>query len=374
MSELNEKKKYSLRFGNKDLPSFLVTKENIRKLIFFTTVYSLVFINIFRPFNSETWIPGINSFNYFLYSSLMVVIGLALISLSRLIMHYFVKKISIGYLEYLIWILGEITILAGFYVFIAHKVGFITNFIAENPNITYWEAIFEIFRKAIANTTWMLLIPYIISFLYLYNEHLLRKVIKEKDDIIEEEINNKQIVLKSLNEEKNKSAKLAKELEQEQDNIINLENELEKERKIILELQNNLEEEKRKENGEGNNVIQFKDERNEVRFTLSLEKIIFIESSDNYCSIKYLNKNEISDFLLRNSLKKLSEELKDTPLQRCHRSYMINFEHVASLRRDNNEISLEFDVKGIKEIPVSRSYNDKIMELFVKFSKQKFHI
>ncbi|MBQ5689803.1 MAG: hypothetical protein IIV21_07555, partial [Bacteroidales bacterium] len=70
-----DKKKYTLRFGNKDLPSFLVTKENIRKLIFFTTIYSLIFINIFRPFNSEDWIPGINTFNYFLYSSLMVLIG-----------------------------------------------------------------------------------------------------------------------------------------------------------------------------------------------------------------------------------------------------------------------------------------------------------
>lgn len=374
MSELDNKKKYSLRFGNKNLPSFLVTKENIRKLIFFTTVYSLVFINIFRPFNSETWIPGINSFNYFLYSSLMVVIGLALISLSRLIMHYFVKKISIGYLEYLIWILCEITILAGFYVFIAHKVGFITNFISENPLMTYWEAIFEIFRKAVANTTWMLLIPYIISFLYLYNEHLLRNVIKEKDEKIEEETNNKQIAIKSLEEEKNKLTKQTKELEKEKQRTIELEKEIEEEREKNAELRDNLEEERKKDKNNNNSVIQFKDERNEVRFTLSLEKIIYIESSDNYCSIKYFNKNEISDFLLRNSLKKLSEDLKDTPLQRCHRSYMINFEHVASLRRDNNEISLEFDVKGIKEIPVSRSYNDKIMELFVKFSKQNFHI
>ena len=111
MSEQRNKKKYSLRFGNKDLPSFLVTKVNIRKLIFFTTVYSLVFINIFRPFNSESWIPGINNYNYFLYSSLMVLVGLALISISRIIMYFFVKKISIGYLEYLIWIFIEILLL-----------------------------------------------------------------------------------------------------------------------------------------------------------------------------------------------------------------------------------------------------------------------
>lgn len=300
-----DKKKYTLRFGNKDLPSFLVTKENIRKLIFFTTVYSLIFINIFRPFNSEDWIPGINTFNYFLYSSLMVLIGLTLISISRIIMHFFVKKISIGYLEYLIWILGEITILAGFYIFIAHKVGFIDNYIQQNPGLVYWEATFEIFRKAVANTTWMLLIPYVISFLYLYNEQLIKKLAENTEETKE------------------------------------------------------------------NNVIQFKDEKDEVRFSITSDKVVFIESSDNYCIIKYLNNDKISDFVLRSSLKRLANELIDTPIQRCHRSYMINLEHVASLKKYNSDISFEFDVPNVKEIPISKSYNEKIMELFVIHSKQK---
>lgn len=305
MSEQRNKKKYSLRFGNKDLPSFLVTKVNIRKLIFFTTVYSLVFINIFRPFNSESWIPGINNYNYFLYSSLMVLVGLALISISRIIMYFFVKKISIGYLEYLIWIFIEILLLAGFYVFIAYKVGFIDNYLLQNPDMKLWECILEILRKAVANTTWMLLIPYIISFLYLYNEHLIRDVI------------------------------------------------------------NKTEPEKEK------NVIQFKDEKKETRLTITSDKILYIESSDNYCSIKYLNNDKIQDFLLRNSLRNIADELMDTSLQRCHRSYIINFEHVSSLKKDNGEISLEFDIPNVKNLPVSKTYIDRIMDSFVIYSKQK---
>ena len=299
-----EKKKYTLRFGNKDLPSFLVTKENTRRLIYFTTIYYLIFINLFRPFNSESWIPGINSFNYFLYSSLMVLIGLVLISINRMIMYAFVKRISIGYLEYIIWIFGEITILAGFYIFISHKVGFIDNYIEQNTGLVYWEAIFEIFRKAIANTTWMLLIPYIISFLYLYNEHLVRMISNQTDEKQEK------------------------------------------------------------------NIIQFKDEKDEVRFTIASEKVVYIESADNYCVIKYINNDKISDFVLRNSLKRLSSELENSSIQRCHRSYMINFEHIASLKKDNSEISFEFDIPNIKEIPISKSYSEKIMELFV-ISKQK---
>lgn len=220
-------------------------------------------------------------------------------------MYFFVKRISIGYLEYIIWIFGEIAILAGFYVFIAHKVGFIDNYLLQNPEFVYWEAIFEIFRKAIANTTWMLLIPYIISFLYLYNEHLLRNVINKKDEDIDK------------------------------------------------------------------NVIHFKDDKGEVRFSIASEKVIFIESSDNYSVIKYISNDRVSDFLLRISLKKLSDNLKDTSIQRCHRSYMVNFEHVSSLKKDNGELSLEFDLPNIKEIPVSKSYDEIIMNLFIMYSKQK---
>jgi DNA-binding LytR/AlgR family response regulator len=118
------------------------------------------------------------------------------------------------------------------------------------------------------------------------------------------------------------------------------------------------------------NIIQFKDEKDEVRFSIASEKVVYIESSDNYCIIKYINNDKISDFVLRNSLKRLSSELENTSIQRCHRSYMINFEHIASLKRDNSEISFEFDIPNIKEIPISKSYSEKIMELFV-ISKQK---
>lgn len=306
MTDENNKKKYTFRFGNKDLPDFLVTKENIKKLIIFTTFYSLVFINIFRPFNSESWIPGTNNLNYFLYSSLMVLIGLLLISISRIIMYYFVKKISIGYLEYLIWIFAEILILAVFYVYVGNRVGFIDNYLIQNPDMTFWEANFDILTNAIANTTWMLLIPYIISFLYLYNEHLIRNV-----------INNK--------------------------------------------VQNN---------DNANNVIQFRDDKNEIRFSVTRDKIIYIESADNYCIIKYLKNEKVAEFFLRKSLKKLADDLIDTPIQRCHRSFLINFEHVSSLKKDNNDISIEFGMAGIKDIPISKTYSDKIMELFVLYSKQ----
>ena len=57
-------RKYKLKlFGNKELPNYILEKNSVVRMILFTTIYSLVFINIFRPFNSETWIPNISSTN-----------------------------------------------------------------------------------------------------------------------------------------------------------------------------------------------------------------------------------------------------------------------------------------------------------------------
>lgn len=301
---MNKKNRYSFRlFGNKDLPSYFLERRNVVRMIFFTTVYSLVFINIFRPFNSESWIPNGNSTNYLMYSSLMVVVGMIVISLSRLIMHYFVKKIQIGYTEYVIWLIFESFMLAAFYVFIAYKVGFVENYLADTPNATLWVALFEIFRKAAINTIWMLLIPYTISLLFLSNEDLRRKLVESE----------------------------------------------------------------RKPSGK---IIQFKDAKGEMRFSTALENILYIEAEDNYVNIKYVSNNGVSDFLLRNNLKRIEKDLLNTPLLRCHRSYMINLLHVTSIKNDQNDFYLEFDTTSIKGVTLTKTYYDTVIEAFMKYSDQ----
>ena len=218
------------------------------------------------------------------------------------LMILYTKKVSIGYFEYFFWVLVEAVILSIFYVIIANKVGFIDNFIKENEGMQYNDAIFGIFRKAVANTIWMLLIPYVISYLYFENE--------------------------------------------------------------------DLKSQKKKADEKGKEFIQFRDERGEIKFSVMSENIIYIESADNYAIIKYLSNNATAEFILRNSLKKLTEQLIDTSIQRCHRSFMVNFEHVVSLKKDNSDISIEFDVPNIKQIPISKSYNDNILESFMKYSRQ----
>ena len=43
------------RTKGKSVDDYLVNKKNLVKLIVFTAIFALWFINIYRPFNSESW-------------------------------------------------------------------------------------------------------------------------------------------------------------------------------------------------------------------------------------------------------------------------------------------------------------------------------
>lgn len=290
-------------FGNKELPSYLLEKNNVVRMILFTTVYSLVFINIFRPFNSETWIPNTNSTNYFMYSSLMVLVGMVVVSLSRTIMGIVAKKVQFTYPDYVIWLVSDALIVSVFYVFIAYKVGFVDNFLNDNPEMTTWEAIYSIFWKSTANTVWMLLIPYTVSLLFLDNQYLKNTI--------------KELGTKTSD----------------------------------------------------SNIVHFKDEKGEIRLSINIENVLYAESADNYVIIKYINNDKLVDFFLRTNLKKLSDDMRDTPIQRCHRSFMINLLHVTSLTKDQTEFMIQFDTTSIKDITVSKTYQESIMDAFTKYQK-----
>jgi DNA-binding LytR/AlgR family response regulator len=116
-------------------------------------------------------------------------------------------------------------------------------------------------------------------------------------------------------------------------------------------------------------LIAFPDEKGELKITISLDNLIYIDSADNYATIHYINKEKISSFLIRNSLKWMEENLtKDSPLVRCHRSYMVNLDKVKVLRKTKEGIFMELDSPNVQDIPVSKTYYEKVMEKFSKYT------
>ena len=88
---------------------------------------------------------------------------------------------------------------------------------------------------------------------------------------------------------------------------------------------------------------------------LPLQRLLFLESQDNYVAIFFLEEQKIRKTLLRTSLKTIEQEVDRIPLQRCHRSYMVNLLQVERIKGNAHRLDLYLGEKvGI--IPVSRRY------------------
>ncbi|MFM2293469.1 MAG: hypothetical protein RIS29_3282 [Bacteroidota bacterium] len=272
-------------------------KSNTVRLVLLTALFALLFINIFKPFGSREWYK-ISDFKFFIFASLIVLVGMLVVVLSRMILLAYVKRNQLTYMKYGAWVLAEILSMSMFYALF-------TKFIPEeNANRDF----LQIFYDSTLHASLILLLPYAILWLYfswMDKNHQLEKM--QKSD---------------------KPVEVPKK-----------------------------------------NLIAFLDEKGEFKISVVLENLLYIDSADNYATIHYLNKSKLSHFLIRNSLKWMEENLtKETPLVRCHRSYIVNLDKVKVLRRTKDGIFLEMDAMNTPDIPVSKTYYERVMAKFSKYS------
>ena len=135
------------------LPHYLFEKKNSTRLIAFTSVFALVFINIYSPFGADKWY-NVTRLQFFTYSSLVILTGVLVVVISRVIMYQVCKIHAINALQYLAWIAGEIMFMALFYTLFEHSV------LKDSREFT------DLIRVSAENTALVLLIPYSVSWLY----------------------------------------------------------------------------------------------------------------------------------------------------------------------------------------------------------------
>lgn len=274
------------------IPRYINNKRNVITLILGTAVFALLFINIFQPFNSRNWVPNINDFTYFLFSSLIILTAMCVIAISRVVMFYYAKKHDISLVSYLFWILGEILAMSFFFtLFPIFALKVIVDF-------------GELYKQAISYTSLVILFPYTILFLYF-------------------ELQEKNKIIKMLGNQQAAS-----------------------------------------QSEQANNQVSFCDERGDVRLVVAADSLFYIEASDNYVDIHYLNKGRIVNFLLRNSLKNIEKAFADRKLLRCHRSYIVNPNKVKIIRKTEEGLCIDFDCDGIPNIPISKTYSTRVLEQF----------
>lgn len=105
--------------------------------------------------------------------------------------------------------------------------------------------------------------------------------------------------------------------------------------------------------------LQIADENKKNIIRVLCADLLFLEARSNYVQVIYRIDGEIKKELIRTTLSKLSEELVNTPVKRCHQSYMINTALITQFSKTARK-KMAY-LPGLKEpVPVSDKYLDTI--------------
>jgi hypothetical protein len=115
-------------------------------------------------------------------------------------------------------------------------------------------------------------------------------------------------------------------------------------------------------------MITFRDETDKLRFSIKSQDILYVESTDNYVTVHTVEKGKIKKIMLRNTMKRLEKELEGTLIQRCHRSYMVNFENIKLVKLISTNLYIYLDYADEIRIPVSRTYAEHVHEFLNRVS------
>ena len=160
------------------IPNYLIEKHNLVKLVVFTALFALLFINFYAPFGVKYWFDA-SKWRVLAYSSLIILTGVLVVALSRLLMYLACRRFWLNYWHYFIWVFVEVLAMAAFYAIFE-------KFILHDPR-----EFLDLLKGSAQNTALVLLLPY--SALWLYFSW------KEKKDMLELVSQNRQLVQEGKN-------------------------------------------------------------------------------------------------------------------------------------------------------------------------------
>lgn len=89
------------------------------------------------------------------------------------------------------------------------------------------------------------------------------------------------------------------------------------------------------------------------------DDIEYLEAARNYVTVS----TGVREFLVRNTLAKLEEQLAPGQIVRTHRSYLVNIDKIEEIRSTDTG-SYEIHLESGKTVPLSRGYRDAFRALF----------
>ncbi len=110
-------------------------------------------------------------------------------------------------------------------------------------------------------------------------------------------------------------------------------------------------------------TVNFFDRGGRLVFATKKSNVLYIEASDNYTNIHYINEDHEDCFILHNSMKNVEDTYASIGMLRCHRGYLVNLENVKLIRKEKDGMVIEL-AQSNKTIPVSKTYVNKVAHSF----------
>lgn len=332
---------------SKHIPDYYTTRDNISLYLIVLFVFSLLFVNVFTPFQGAWYnIQHYTRAQLFTDTLIIVAGGTLLLTISRIVMYYTHRSKPLNYLQYIAWLVLEVFFIAFLYAIIVHYI------VGDNRVFS------DIFTRAVIFVPTIIVIPTVITHLYISSRY--------KDEKIEA-LEAQQSQLASAPPPQEDDTEFT-------DDEFILDNHLTQSDGPPNTPNPSTETEKSEATTEPSpavsKIINFFDEKDELQLSLRLDHIYFLESAENYVNIYYRNKENTERFILRSSLKKQQEKLEKYRFLRCHRSYLVNFDNILLLRKDKDGPYLDFGVANLPQIPVSKTYLDAVTAYFISNSEE----
>lgn len=281
------------------VPTYLIEKKNVIWTVCGTALFAELFILIYQPFGSATWTD--NPFVYIGAATVVVLVAMGIIAISRTIMYQYAKKHNVYYWEYAIWILAEVMAMTVIYSYAAVLI---------TGDYKHYSGYFN---EALVDTVFTLFIPYAVftmSFALVDKDAQL-KLLRE------------QLAMSVINKSGSEYVR-----------------------------QSEIE------------TYNFRDEKGDLKLSVRSSALYYIESSDNYVIIHYQNADKMVRYVLRNTLKRIEEDFQYAALVRCNRSYMVNFNAIKVLSKTADGLMIDFGTDKLPRIPVSKTYSARFLEKF----------
>ena len=165
------------------IPSFIYKRSNQIAMIIFVPIFALLFITIYRPLNFEhidedtgllTWLNISREVLVQLITLGFIFVGMAVVAVSRWIMHVYTRKRELSYMQYISWVAFEILIMALIFTIAA--------LFTDTP-----KPVTTLFYNSLVKTILILLIPYVMCYIYFIWQERVAQLRHIRERLAEDE-------------------------------------------------------------------------------------------------------------------------------------------------------------------------------------------